>query len=119
MAFDLDRHADEADLLRLGLRSQPSRSVEEIGLVAQIGHDSRSTCRNDIPGDAFADRVLAPFDLLAGQPDCRLGAQSAGRFVEQYEGAAAHRELVGNDLHHFPERISELEGGGKDPANFG
>ena len=53
-------------------------------------------------------------DFLRRQPDCRLRAQPAGRFIEQHQRPAMHIQLAGNDLHHLPERIAKFQSRGEN-----
>ena len=82
-AFDLDRHAQEADRRRSPGRPKAGRSGSENPARPQVGNDPRPAGRDHVSGDAFAQRVLAAFDFVGSHSDCRFCAQPAGRLVQQ------------------------------------
>ena len=87
------------------LARKPAGAIEKIRLGAHIGNDPGPPGRDHVAGDALAQGIFAAFNFFRSHPDCRLRAQPAGGFIQQDQRPAVHIQLVGNDLHHFRERL--------------
>jgi len=89
-AGDLDGDADVADGRVRRNGRQATGAIQEIRVIPQVRDDPRPTRSDDVAGDAFAQGVLAAFDVLRIQPKRRLRTQPACGFVQKHQGAPVH-----------------------------
>ena len=120
-ALDLDRDAEEADRPRRGSSwlSRPVR-LRKSGSFRRSGMIRGRPGRDDVPGDPFAQRILAPLDLVRRSarlpPPCAAG-RSIRPAARAPRGAyPVLSEMICIDL---PERLAQLQRGGKDLADLG
>ena len=89
-AADLDRDAQKADLDFGRDGGEPAGAVQEIRVSANIANDPRPAGGDNVSGDAFTQGIAVPLDVVGGEAQCRFGAQSAGRFIQQNQRASMH-----------------------------
>ena len=90
-----DRHADEGDV---GVAAARAGAVEKFGFAGDVGDDPGFAGQGDLPGDAFAEMVLAAPHLLLAQPVGGFDIEQVA--APQGDGAAQEPHLTVQDAEH-------------------